>query len=182
MSQPVIPQARLAPFNLDTGLLRSVVAAVFNRDIDETSNLTEAEVMVLMASKLLLDMGYEQPHLQTLFREFREDLVARGSHYRRLVREYGKISVSPLILTIVDNRYAGLVTTEGPLRSLFDFKEAKSLKKSVGTTPILQVGLTLSRLFEHAADTHQSDWYVRSVREADGSVVPEAQAAAQHMN
>lgn len=182
MSKPVIPQSKLSPFNPDAGLLRSIVAAVFNRDIAESSNLTEAEAMVSMASKLLLDMGYEQSRLQTLFREFREELNARGDHFRQLVREYGKIAVSPLILTIIDNRYAGLVTSEGRLGSLFDFVEAKVLKKSVGKTPILQVGLTLSRLFEHAADTHQSDWYVQSVREADESAVLEEQAAVRRAN
>jgi len=182
MNQPVIPQSKLAPFNPDMGLLRAIVAAVFNRDIDSSSNLTEAEAMVSMASKLLLDMGYEQSRLQTLFREFRDELQARGAHFRQLIREYGEVEVTPLILTIIDNRYAGLVTPEGRLGNLFDFMDAKVLTKPVGKSPILQVGLTLSKLFEHAAGIHQSDWYAQSAREADGSAVPEAQVADSRMN
>jgi len=164
MSEYCIPTsvATGSPFKPSPALVRAAAAAVFNRDLADDDKLCVAELAVTLGYKVLMDMGHEQTHAQTIFRFFK-DLIEEWSAafevwHVHMGRPYNKIKLKPdpIMLEIIDNKYALML--DGKKRSkLLDIREG------VATTrrgwPVIQVAVQLSALTELVLDTQGSDWY-----------------------
>jgi hypothetical protein len=174
-----------SPFKPDARLVRTVVASVFNRDITAEDKLSEAEAIAVLGTKLLLDMGYVSEEIQSIFRHYRKIIEEWGQRYREAAaslwrcQEHGKPLMKkpePILLTIIDNKTATLIGTSGKLGTYFNFKDATE-PASLVVGPILQIGLSLSRLFELVANNSEDRWYCLAAAEAFGAVLQAGQAA-----
>lgn len=153
-----------SPFKPEAGLVRTVVASVFNRDVGADDKLSEAETMAVLGTKLLLDMGHTQEHAQTIFRHYRNDLETWTSDLiDRFHKNYEK--PGPLILVILDNQVTTMLRIRGHIRKEhFDFKKATDTEAP--SRPVLQVGITLSRLFSLVLGDPKARLYPRLLAEA----------------
>jgi hypothetical protein len=181
MSARLIPQALVldSPINPSPAFLRTVLAGVFNRDVktsaDPIDNLSESETVVVLGSKLLLDLGFERNHIQAIFRKFKDVIECWGAQLRSAIASQGgdkplKLRPRTLMLTISDNTRAAMVNNHEVHTQYYDFKKDEELTALTGVAPILQLAVNLSQLFESVVDTHRSDWYRLAVKEAAESV------------
>lgn len=177
MSSFLIPQTLVldSPVKPTPAQLRAVLAGVFNRDVvnstDAAHNLSEAQAIVVMGSKLLFDLGFEQNHVQAIFRHFKDIIERWVELTREAIASYGgnkplKLRPGPLMLSISDNTRATMVHDNTTRTRYYDFKKGEEITILTGVAPILQLAVNLSRLFESVVDTRQSDWYRQSVKEA----------------
>lgn len=167
----LIPQAAItgSPISPTPKSVRTTVAAVFNRDISDDDSLSEAEAVIVLASKVLQDIGYEAEATQTLFRNFKA-VIGDWCERMRLgvASKVGNRFVqrpSPILLTITDNRSAAIVGGNFSTR-YYDFIDAKEIIVPKTVSPLLQVGLSLLRLFELSVGIPKSDWYPLAAAEA----------------
>lgn len=183
----LVPQSCVlnSPFKPDAGLVRTVVASVFNRDITPEDKLSEAEAIVVLGAKLLLDTGHSTETAQSIFRHYRQIVEEWGQRYRLAAAsawrctEHGRPLMKkpePILLTIIDNKTATIVGTSGKMGAYFNFKEATE-PASLVVGPILQLGLSLSRLFELVAGNSEDRWYCRAAAEALEAALPAGQDA-----
>ncbi len=119
----------------DRAHVRTVLAGVFNRD-DASEELIAVEVVVILASKMLLDMNHKSSHVQAICRFLGRFLG------QRLLEAHLFDAVA--ILSIADNRYATVVGTE--LAPVYDFVEGREVKNP--PAPLLQMSINLTRLLE----------------------------------
>lgn len=137
-------QVEGSPIHPTPKTCRAVLAQVFNRD-NWQDDVTPAEAVVILASKLLADSGHDGDHIVSIFRYFREDIEYWAKHVSGSLRMANNL----LVLTIMDNRRASLI---GPLhdrrcqgeRRVFEFKEG--VEATASPVPILQLSVTLSGL------------------------------------
>ena len=173
----VIPQDRVlnSPFKPVVSLVRTVVASVFNRDISADDKLSETETIVILGTKLMMDMGHSAPHIQAIFRHFLVDIKLWVAQLNARYREDAK-APGPMMLVILDNSVATLLRAEEGLgKSYFDFTQATMVEAP--RQPVLQVGLSLSRLFSLALGDPKDRWYPRSLAEAAEADPPADQSA-----
>lgn len=177
MSVRLIPQALVlgSPINPSPAFLRTVLASVFNRDVktsdDSADNISEAETVVVLGSKLLLDLGFERNHIQAIFRKFKDVIEHWGDQLRSAIASHGgdkplKLRPGTLMLTISDNTRAAMVNNHEVRTQYYDFKKDEEITALTGVAPILQLAVNLSQLFESVVDTHRSDWYRLAAKEA----------------
>jgi hypothetical protein len=118
----------------DRAHVRTILAGVFNRDTrnDVTDEISPVEAVVVLASKMLLDMQHRSGYVQAIFRFLSrwltEDLLTDGVG----------------ILSIADNRYATLIS--GGFVPIYDFVEGKEMHSP--PAPLLQMSINLTKLLE----------------------------------
>jgi len=150
-----------SPIKPGSGLVRTVVASVFNRDVTDDDKLSETETMAVLGSQLLLDVGHTLQHVQAIFR-----------HYRETMEQWGQTKRTPLLLTVLDNQVTSLLADLLTNRSYFDFRKATEVAEGWGP-PILQVGISLSRLLALVVGDQQA----RQPRRAQAEAVEAEQPA-----
>lgn len=173
----LIPQDRVinSPFKPDAGLVRTVVASVFDRDVSADANLSEYETITVLGTKLLLDMGYTPEHAQAIFRHYRADIKLWVAELRARFCE-GAADPGPMMLVILDNTITTLLRSkEGLGKDYFNFKQATMMEAP--KRPVLQVGISLSRLFSLVLGDPTDRWYPRALMEAAGVEPPADQSA-----
>jgi len=173
MTVSFIPQKLVldSPVEPNPELLRAVLASVFNHDITTDTLLSEAEVVVVLGTKLLNDIGFEAVDTQSIFRRYKTIIEEWGDQLRVAVASRGGkkaliLRPKPLMLMISDNRRVAMSYGNEKRTPFFDFKKSEELKALVGMSPILQLALDLSQLFESAVDTLKSEWYHLTSKEA----------------
>lgn len=176
MPTRIVPSSLVtdSPLKVAPGLLRAVLAAVFNRDITEDGMLTEAEASAALSAKMLSDLGFESMEALDILRHFKDIMEEWGERLREATASHGgnkaiKLRPGAMVLTISDNRRAAMLYGDAKKTKFYDFKKAKELTALTGSAPILQLALNLSQLFESVVDTRQSPWYSHAAKEAVGS-------------
>lgn len=129
----------------DRAHVRTVLAGIFNRDVrpDDITVLTAVEAVVILAAKMLLDMGHKSGYVQAIFRLNKERLLNR--------RFDGEL---PVILSISDNRYAMVIGGLDDAVPIYDYI-AGDLSTASGT-PLLQMSINLTKLLEMIRETGRS--------------------------
>jgi hypothetical protein len=129
----------------DRAHVRTVLAGIFNRDVrtDAVEELTPVEAIVILASKMLLDMGHKSGYVQAIFRLNKTRLLER--------RFDGEL---PVILSISDNRYAMVFGGLDDVAPIYDYITGE-LSASPGT-PLLQMSINLTKLLEMIRETGRS--------------------------
>lgn len=92
---PVIEVLKRTPMSPDAKTTRTVLASVFNVDLDEAGPLPPHQIITVMAYKILHDMGISTEHLIHILR-----------YYRNGLAEWDVLK--PGVLSLSDNRYAVL--------------------------------------------------------------------------
>ena len=114
-------------------------------------------------------MGYTSEAVQTLFRHFKDTIEDWCERMRTAIASQRSNRLikrpSSIILTITDNRSAAIMGGTASTR-YFDFIDAKEITGLRPVGPLLQVGVSLLRLFELSVDMPQSDWYPLAAKEA----------------
>ena len=141
------------PLHPDQRAARAVLAAIFDLDVDRETKLTRAQVVAVLAHKLLSDVGVDKDSLIMLLRFFKADIV-EWSWPR------------PLLLSLNDNRYAMLVG-RGVKPRIYDYKIGVAV--TTASAPLLQASVSLSGLLLLAEETGPSGRPSRSGAEASSA-------------
>ena len=128
------------PLRPDQRAARAVLAAVFDLDVTPKTKLTRAQVVAVLAHKLLSDVGVDKDGLLMILRFFRTDIE-------------GWRWAQTLLLSLNDNRYAMLVGLALYPR-IYDYKMGVEVAK--GPAPLLQASVNLSGLLALAEGTGPS--------------------------
>lgn len=111
--------------------IRTAAASVLN--MDGTDTFTEHEAVIVLAYKLLSDVGIDQEYTVTILRYFRAVLL----HWNY---------PQALLLSVNDNRYAVLV---GPHDAGgVDYKAGLAVDPTKLPAPLLQASVNLAGLYE----------------------------------
>lgn len=129
----VIDTLQRTPIRPDEKLVRSVMASVFNIDLMMDASPVKAQhAIVVLAYKLLADMGHDTDHLLQIFRFFRPALEKWQPHDRG-------------ILNLSDNRYAMFFMYAEEFKVL-DYREGEVL--ATAPEPLFQASVNLRALAE----------------------------------
>jgi len=129
----------------DRAHVRTVLAGIFNRDIrpDDLAELTSIEAVVILASKMLLDMGHKSGYVQAIFRLNKARLLER--------RLDGEL---PVILNISDNRYAMVFGGLDDAVPIYNF--IAGVLSTTSGTPLIQMSINLTKLLEIVREAGRS--------------------------
>ena len=119
----------------DSAHVRTVLAGVFNRDIHNghSEEISEHEAVVVLAAKMLLDMGHKSGYVQAIFRLNKERLLGKRLD-----------GVLPVLLSISDNRYAVVFGDVNDYVPVYDYTTGE--RCAMPGTPLLQLSINLTKL------------------------------------
>lgn len=129
---PIIDTLQRTPIRPDEKLIRSVLASVFNIDLLDVEAVKAQHAVVVLAYKLLLDMGHDPDHLIQIFRFFRCGIE------KWQLEDRG-------ILNLSDNRYAMFFMYAEEFKVL-DYREGEVLANA--PEPLFQASVNLRALAE----------------------------------
>lgn len=139
---PLVETLNRTPIRPDEKLVRSVMASVFNIDLDPDRTVKPQHAIVVLAFKLLFDMAHDRDHLIHIFRFFRAAIEQWDPH-------------NVGILNLSDNRYAMLFTFERKCmecveEQVYDYREGDVL--ATAPEPVFQTSVNLRALAELLAE------------------------------
>jgi len=130
---PLVETLQRTPIRPDEKIVRSVMASVFNVDLVDGILVQPQQAIVVLAYKLLLDMGHEPAHLLQIFRFLRPAIMSWSV-------------IDRAILNLSDNRYAMLFTYDrvDEDRGVYDYRECEVL--ATAPEPLFQASVNLRAL------------------------------------
>ncbi|HSN71216.1 MAG TPA: hypothetical protein VLT59_06895 [Steroidobacteraceae bacterium] len=132
---PIIDTLQRTPIRPDEKLVRSVMASVFNVDLVDDVPVKAQHAIIVLAYKLLVDMGHDPDHVVHILRFFRE-----------AIEQWQPIDRA--ILNLSDNRYAMFFTYEREFDEfkVLDYREGEVL--ATAPEPLFQASVNLRALAE----------------------------------
>lgn len=129
---PFIDTLQRTPIRPDEKIVRSALASVFNLDLMDSTAVKPQQAVVVLAYKVLLDMGHDHDHLVHILRFFRDGIERWQPHDRG-------------ILNLSDNRYAMFYMYAEEFKVL-DYREGEVL--ATAPEPLFQASVNLRALAE----------------------------------